>query len=103
MKHLFLVVLLASTFFVNAQRDNIWYFGTNAGLNFNTNPPQSISGGQSNIPDNISTICDGSGNLLFYTDGVSVWNKNHQVMPNGSGLIGNYTAGQTALIVPIPC
>jgi hypothetical protein len=88
---------------LNSQRANNWYFGTNAGLNFGTTPPTILTNGMVNIPDNTSTISDLSGNLLFYTDGQSVWNKNHAVMPNGSGLTGNYTAGQCAVIVPVPC
>lgn len=89
--------------FANAQRSNIWYFGANAGLNFNTNPPTILTNGQSNITDNTTTISDAGGNLLFYTDGVTVWNSIHFVMANGTGLIGNYSAGQCALIVPMPC
>lgn len=89
------------TFF--SQRANIWYFGSNAGLNFNTNPPSALTNGQTNCSDNTSSISDVNGNLLFYTDGSSVWNKNHIIMPNGNGLIGSYTGGQCAVIIPVPC
>ncbi|MDI1356499.1 MAG: T9SS type A sorting domain-containing protein [bacterium] len=86
-----------------SQRANVWYFGNNAGLNFNTNPPTALSNGMIVNPDNASTISNSAGSVLFYTDGSTVWNKNHAVMPNGSGLIGNFTAGQCALIIPVPC
>jgi hypothetical protein len=43
-----------------------------------------------------------SGQLLFYSDGVSVWGKDHQLLPNGTGLKGSPTSTQSALIVPFP-
>ncbi len=86
-----------------AQRANNWYFGSYAGLSFNSNPPTALSGGQINTPDCSSAISDVSGNLLFYTDGSTVWNSQHSAMVNGTGLLGSYTAGQSAIIVPIPC
>ena len=33
-----------------------------------------------------TALSDSLGNLNFYSDGVSVWDKNGVVMPNGSGL-----------------
>jgi len=100
---LFFLTFYCLFFQAFSQRDNVWLFGANAGLNFSVSPPQPFSGGKSNIPDNTSSISDVNGNLLFYTDGSTVWNKNHLPMPNGQGLLGNYTAGQCALIVPVPC
>ncbi len=95
--------LLFSFYCINAQRANTWYFGNNAGLNFNTTTPTALTNGLTANADNTSTISDLNGNLLFYTNGISVWNKNHLIMPNGGGLVGSFTAGQCALIVPVPC
>lgn len=47
-------------------------------------------------------MADAFGNLLFYTDGVRLWNKNHQLMVNGSGLMGNPDVTQSVVIVPKP-
>lgn len=99
-------ILIAFLFYLQSgisQRSNYWYFGLYAGLNFNTNPPTALTNGQINIPDNSSTISDANGNLLFYTNGINVWTSTHSVMVNGTGLIGNSSAGQCALIIPIPC
>lgn len=52
--------------------------------------------------DNTSTLTDSSGNLLFNTNGLTVWDKNQSQMPNGTSLGGNLRAGQSALIVPQP-
>ncbi len=49
-----------------------------------------------------SSISSFDGNLLFYTDGLTVWNKNHQIMANGEDLNGSQTSSQGSLIVPLP-
>ena len=86
-----------------AQKEyDIWYFGENAGVNFNNTSPQILTDGQINTIEGTSVICDTAGNLLFYTDGEKVWNRNHQLMPNGWGLNGSYTSAQSALIVRKP-
>ncbi len=46
-----------------------------------------------------AAVCDFSGNLLFYTNGQTVWNSNNVVMTNGTNLDGSVTGGQTALIL----
>lgn len=84
------------------RRANIWYFGHNAGLDFNTTPPTVLSDGQANTFEGVATIADEQGNLLFYTDGRTVWNRQHQRMPNGMGLMGNPSSTQSGVIVPVP-
>lgn len=86
-----------------AQKEGyIWYFGQNTGLDFNTNPPSILNNGQLNTFEGCASIADGNGNLLFYTDGITVWNKLHQVMPNGTGLKGDPSSTQSAVVVPQP-
>lgn len=45
-----------------------------------------------------------TGNLLFYTDGLVVWNANNVQMPNGNGLRGGLfkSCSQGPAIVPFP-
>ena len=94
-------IFIVTTLF--AQKEgNIWYFGDQAGIDFNSGTPVSISNGALFTYDNSSTICDSAGNVLFYTDGVTVWNSAHQIMVNGTGLNGNQSGGQSALIVHRP-
>jgi gliding motility-associated-like protein len=85
---------------------NNWYFYNNAGLNFDTSPPTPLTDGElisgSGYDEGCGSISDEEGNLLFYTNGVTVWNKNHVVMLNGEGLIGDISSTQTGLIVPKP-
>lgn len=81
---------------------NNWYFGQNAGLNFNGGAPVSMTNGLLVTQEGCASISDSAGNLLFYTDGVTVWNRLHIVMPNGTGLMGNGSSTQSAMIVPQP-
>ncbi len=81
---------------------NIWYFGHNCGLDFNTTPPTTLTDGALDSPEGCASIADENGNLLFYSDGSTVYNKNHTVMAGGTKLNGNKTATQSAVIVPQP-
>jgi hypothetical protein len=63
---------------------NIWYFGSFAGVDFNSGSPVSLSDGAMTTNEGCATICDSEGELLFYTDGTKVYNKNHSIMPNGT-------------------
>ncbi len=83
-------------------QEKIWYFGDKAGIDFNTSPPTALSNSLMFAEEGSSSISDQNGNLLFYTDGITVWNRNHSIMPNGSGLLGNPSTTQGALIVPDP-
>lgn len=82
---------------------NTWHFGLNAGLNFNTNPPTVTTTGQIFSREGVATVSDKTtGQLLFYSEGTTVWNRNHAVMPNGNGLLGDFSSTQSAIAVPKP-
>jgi gliding motility-associated-like protein len=80
----------------------IWYFGYNAGLDFNSGVPVALTNGQLHTDEGCATLSDASGQLLFYTDGITVYDRNHQIMPNGTGLKGHPSSSQSATIVPKP-
>ena len=84
------------------KRANYWYFGGNAGINFNSGLPVALFDGAMASAEGVSTVSSKNGSLLFYTNGVKVWNKTHSVMPSGTGLMGATTSTQSALIVPKP-
>ena len=79
-----------------------WYFGSNAGITFNSGVPVALTNGALLTTEGVATISDNSGNLLFYTDGVTVYNRNHLVMTNGTGLFGDASSTQSAIIVQKP-
>lgn len=80
-----------------------WYFGNMAGLDFSGGVPVAITTSQMAAGEGSASVSDPvTGNLLFYTDGITVWNSGNAVMPNGSGLMGGLSSTQPALIVPKP-
>lgn len=102
----YLVALFIMLFFnplLFGQKESAnWYFGEQAGLNFNTSPPIPHTNGQLVTKEGCAAISDYTGALLFYTDGITVWNRSHQVMPNGTGLLGHTSSTMSALIIPKP-
>ncbi len=102
-KRIMLWLFLASSGLLLAQREaSNWYFGVKAGLDFNSGAPVALTDGEIVTKEGCSSISDRNGNLLFYTDGVSVWDKRHRVMPNGTGLLGHESSTQSGIIVPKP-
>ncbi|WP_157447077.1 gliding motility-associated C-terminal domain-containing protein [Cytophaga aurantiaca] len=100
-----LVLILITSFsqFIFAQKEsNNWYFGNNAGITFNTSPPSALTDGALTAREGCASISDENGNLLFYSNGINVWNKNHVIMDNGSGLEGSDYSTQSSLIVKLP-
>jgi hypothetical protein len=97
------VFLLTSACLFAQQQNRNWYFGNQAGINFPTSGlPTAITNSAIFTNEGCASISDGSGNLLFYTNGVNVWDKNNNVMPNGSGLNGDPSSTQSSVIVPKP-
>ena len=80
----------------------IWYFGQNAGVDFNSGTPVALTDGALNTWEGCSTISDSNGSLLFYSDGITIWNRNHLPMPNGTGLLGDPSTTQSGIIIPHP-
>jgi len=103
-KHYFSCIILFFIFnSLSAQKEaSHWFFGENAGLDFSSGSPVADTNGALNTLEGCTTISNSAGNLLFYTDGTTVWNKNHLVMPTGIGLFGDSSSSQSAIIVPKP-
>jgi len=93
--------LVTSNCFAQQQNWN-WYFGYGAAVNFSTGNPLPVAGSVIATNEGSASVSDATGNLLFYTDGITVWNRNNVAMPNGSGLYGNSSTTQSAVIVPKP-
>jgi hypothetical protein len=103
MKKLLLSFLLLSVFASAQHETDKWYFGVLAGIDFSSGSAVAISGGQVNTPEGSAIMSNaGTGALMFYTDGLSVWDSTHTVMPNGTGLLGASSSTQAALIIPQP-
>lgn len=98
---IFFLLLFCGNVFSQSETNN-WYFGDEAGLNFANARVTKLTDGKMSTLAGCSTISDNNGNLLFYTNGQSIWNKNHVIMDNGNGLAGEINNTQTSIIVPNP-
>ncbi len=101
-----IVILLCSAFptllFGQGETSN-WYFGNGAGIIFNNDGTvNTTQDGQLDTAEGCAAISDSSGSLLFYTDGIIVYDQDHQIMVNGTDLFGDPSSTQSAIIVPQP-
>ncbi len=111
MKKLLLIAFWAMVGLASAQNNaNVWNFGQGFLLDFNTNPPTPSNGSAIEAVEGTVSICDDNGQLLFYSNGGphgpyqgGVWNRNHQLMPNGVISSNGCTSSvQAGIAVPMP-
>lgn len=87
----------------NSKNGNNWYFGEHTGLSFNSSPPSLLTDGSTFSRERgMASYSDLNGKILFYTDGKNVWNKDHQMMPDGTSLNGGDYVQHSVLITPDP-
>jgi gliding motility-associated-like protein len=94
--------ILSASLYGQGDRFNKWYFGNRAGLDFNTSPPTVLTDSKMNTYEGSASISDDNGKLLFYTNGDSIWNSDHDPMLNGYGLKGHSSSTQSCLITSYP-
>jgi len=92
----FLLVLFYSLLFSQNKQDYVWMFGidrtpsaSDVGYRFDFKiKPFSIPVLNNSVGfgSNNASICDKNGNLLFYTNGCAVLNRNAEIMPNGDSI-----------------
>ncbi len=109
---------------VENQTYNEWYFGTGGGINFNTlydDPDDPDDGqitpvgdGEQAAPEGVEAVSDPNGDILFYTDGQTVWfvgrdpatgEKVHTPMPiegNPPAGIGGDPGATQVVSIPVP-
>lgn len=117
MKSIFVTLISIGFLFSNgfaqqAKAWNNWHFGWFASMTFNSGIPVETLGSNMISEEGCVSYSDDNGELLFYTNGGkgdsgfpppgAVWNRNHQIMPNGNLL---YAAGcssspQSSLVIP---
>ncbi len=116
MKNLLLIILAFYANIVFAQKQNnnwingnrLWDFNNSTNGNF---ADSFISTGNT-FRQSVSNVSDrNTGNLLFYTNGITIYNKNSLLMEDGSDLFGPNTtismtegnnSSQGSLIIPDP-
>src|ERR1043165_572021 len=106
-KHLFVGFLLFTTQLSIAQKEgNNWRLGWFEGVDFSSGNPVAVHGDSIMAYEGCATISDKAGNLLFYTDGVTVWDRHDHPTPNtrswGLRLGGSIYSTQSVAVVPHP-
>lgn len=101
------ISLVIQTQVFSQKQNNQWHFGTGGAIDFNTVPPAFVTGSQIITSEGSASISDrNTGALLFYTNGIVVWNALNQPMPNGTGLLGGtstlLSSTTAAVIIPKP-
>lgn len=106
MKHIFLLfwIILCSGV-ANAQKENnVWAFGSSGGLDFNSGTPVPIKTSIIANQGCASVASRTTGQLLFYTNGLKVWNRNNLPMPHAIAVSSvpfvDFSA-QPCVIVPV--
>lgn len=106
---LMLALLSACKSFAQDLQFSKWQFGERAGLNFtgaalpsNLALPNSVNF----VPiEGCASIADTNGHLLFFTDGITVWQatgSTYAIINPNTPLMGNASSAQNAVIVPRP-
>jgi hypothetical protein len=107
----FLLMMIFAGNVFGQKEGNIWLNGTDAGINFNSGIAVPFKANFLDIWRTDASICDSNGNLLFYTNGFRIFNKDYEIMQNGDSLnIGDYLSSgynelpvpDGAIILPIP-
>src|SRR4030095_6129011 len=105
-------LLICVSFSLVAQNENDkWIFGGNvfptspASLDFSGGTPVATTPSSSFYStEPAASISDyTTGGLLFYSNSTTIYNKLHNIMPNGSGIDGCGSSTQGALIIRKPC
>ncbi|WP_177761746.1 hypothetical protein [Flavobacterium sp. I3-2] len=115
------ILLVLTSLSAKAQIQNYnWNFGNNQGFSWKNSERKTLTG-MYGIPnetlydlpvyqvgsviktlEGCFTISDYNGDLVMYSDGKTLWDKNNIQLTNGSGLSGDASSAQSGTIVPYP-
>jgi uncharacterized protein (TIGR02145 family) len=109
---LLLVILLFPSFCFAQSEFDTWYFGNRAGVSFALGSPVALTDCAESFRNKYVSagMSDSLGNLLFYA-GIyypsqnlngTVYNRNHQIMPNGHNLYTGWETKQNYLATGKP-
>lgn len=81
---------------------NNWFFGRYAALTFGNGKAKASFLSKLTTEEGCAVASDGSGNLLFYTNGRFVYDRNHKQMEKGFGLQGHESSSQSVIVIKQP-
>lgn len=107
LKYFVLLLLIYFTGFSQKETYN-WYFGLGSAMTFETDDLEPVRLENSSIIsyEACASISDDEGNLLFYTNGTSFWNRQHErfagpLTERGNEFLAS-SSSQGAMILPHP-
>ena len=102
-------LIIFQVVFIYAQKQsNTWYFGRDGvGLDFNCIPPTVVEGHAMIGWEGVATVSDrNTGEILFYTNGSMIFDRNHNQLPDGSHITplgsGFIPLNTSTQVLPIP-
>jgi PKD repeat protein len=107
-KSIISIILYFSFCQVQAQKEAWkWHFERYNGLDFSGDTVKTLSGCQFGESESSSSICDTNGNLLFYSNGITLYNRYNKIVKNGIDLgfpvgTNKTTSYQGALLLKHP-
>jgi len=111
-----MMLLLSQGVYAQTKEGNNWYFGNSGRMTWNT-VQTIVDNGKTltGLPTPITTpsamgsqhegvfcMSDKDGNLLFYSNGMTIWNRNNMVMSNGTDMFGHESSAQSGIVIPYP-
>jgi hypothetical protein len=97
-----IIYFLMPTLLISQRHADNWLFGEKAGVTFRNCDMRVIPESNISTLEGVASYSDHHGNLIFYTDGVNVFNYDHVEIKNGALLKGHHSATQSAIIVRHP-
>jgi len=103
-KTIILIITNFSLFQVKAQKEAWnWHFERFNGLDFSGDTLKTLAGCQFGLSESSSSISDINGNVLFYSNGITLYNRFNRIVKNGTDLgfpAGiNYTTSQLGTLL----
>ncbi len=101
---IFSIMIFAQVIF-SQKESNVWFFGWYTILDFNFDPPKVGPNAKIFSYEASSSLCDKIGNLMFYSNGQEIYNKNFERVKGWSNPGGNWNytheMAQGSLLLPI--
>ncbi|MCR5860912.1 T9SS type A sorting domain-containing protein [Flavobacterium sp. J372] len=99
--YILIALLLCTTGYTQDLQNAKWYFGDGAGLDFlpDIYNPTPVVNAQNSF-EGCATVSDTQGNLLFFSNGLQLWDANENIIT--SALKGNGSSTSNVIFVPKP-
>lgn len=105
LSNILFLILFANIGQKTIAQSTTWLFGSQAGIEFRGASVSPVCSGKLTAGEGSSVATDAAGNLLFYTDGMRIYNSAHNPISfKGSTdfLGGHPSSTHSALILPLP-